>query len=322
MCDGVHGKMSAQCEDAVDAVVVLSSGCMRWLSLNRAQFSGLAEATERALAPEPTEKEREFKVLGEIALMLMICGRLEPRSNSLEYNSVLSAFCTAVERIRLGPEHAFSNLRLLMNVTLAFEANGRDSSKFRECIAYLMRQNLLHVRDQTPWGILGLTYFLDKCELPHNLQKNDDLLNWSILRSRPPLHSLSIHDKYALSHLFLFFGDFGLRRNFFTVLPDYESISLYLDEVVASCLLDADWDLVGEFLIAYECIGVRGSGMRNYAWEQYARHQMPGGEIEAPRWVQQKYSSSERDPRKHFQLHYHQTLVGIIASTLYLQRNE
>ncbi len=247
--------MRPQREDVVDAVAVLSSGCMRWLSFNRALFNGLAETSQ--IAPQSTRKAREFKVLGEIALMLMICGRLEPRLNLSEYNSVLSAFFTAIERIRLSPEHAFSNLRLLMNVTLALEANRCDSSKFRECIAHLMRQNLLHMHDQTPWSILGLTYFLDLCDLPHTLPKNDELLNWSILRSRPPLHLLSTHDRYALSHLFLFLGDFGVKKSFFTVLPDYELISLYLDEVTASCLLDEDWDLVGEFLIAYECIGVK-----------------------------------------------------------------
>ena len=91
--------------------------------------------------------------------------------------------------------------------------------------------------------------------MPHDLPRNNELYYWSILRSRPPLHFLSTHDKYALSRGLFFLGDFGARKEFFLKQPDYDLLSNYIDEVTTSCLIDEDWDLLGEFLIGYECIG-------------------------------------------------------------------
>jgi hypothetical protein len=267
--------------------------------------------------PSKIAQGTKYKILGETALMLTICARCGKQASSLEYNSILTAFRAAIERLRAPSEDAYSNIRLLLSFTLALEANGFPADRFREGISRLLRQNLLCLRDQTPWGILALTYFLDLCGMPHDLPRNNELYYWSILRSRPPLHFLSTHDKYALSHLLFFLGDFGARKEFFLKQPDYDLLSNYIDEVTTSCLIDEDWDLLGEFLIGYECIGESKSQIQDYAWERYLAHQKPGGEIEAPRRVLKKYIASERETKENFELYYHQTLIGIIASTLY-----
>jgi hypothetical protein len=48
------------------------------------------------------------------------------------------------------------------------------------------------------------------------------------LRSRPPLHLISTHDKYAITHLLFFLGDFGRRTKFFRALEDYDELCDYV----------------------------------------------------------------------------------------------
>lgn len=306
--------MQAHHKNSAAAISTFSSECLRWVSSNSVAFNDIHEPSK--IAPGT-----KYKILGEIALMLTIWARCGRQASSLEYNNILSAFRAAIERIQAPSEDAYSNIRLLLSFTLALETNGLPADRFREGISRLLRQNVLCLRDQTPWGILAVTYFLDLCGLPHDHPRNNELYKWSILRSKPPLHFLSTHDKYALSHLLFFLGDFGARKEFFLRQPDYDLLSNYIDEVTASCLIDEDWDLLGEFLIGYECIGESKSQMRDYAWEQYLAHQKPGGEIEAPPRVLKKYMTSEHSMKRNFELYYHQTLIGIIASGLYLQRD-
>jgi hypothetical protein len=305
-------------DDLTAAVASHSAGCVRWFSSN----AGLLQRTaERANGHQQDPKRvSSYKILGEIGLMLMVCGRSGKFARSKDYQEILSAFDSAVGKIRLPTEDPSSSLRFLLGATLALEANELNSDRFREDSNRLLRQDLLHVLDQTPWSILSLTYFLDRCGMRHGLPSLEELYSWSILRSRPPLHFLATHEMYALSHLIFFLGDFGGNIAFFTRLPDHQSISKYIDHVTAACLIEEDWDLTGEFLIGYECVGVDQSPMRDFAWRQLVRHQLPQGQIDVPRRIQKK-DHSEASQLDTFERHYHQTLVGVIASTLYAQRH-
>lgn len=292
---------------------------MGWFS-SKAEL--LREIAEREDGHPHPERVSGYKVLGEIGLMLMVCGRSGKLSHSKDYQEILSAFSLAVGKISLPTADPTSNLRFLLGVTLALEANGVSSDRFRETATCILRQDLLRVLDQTPWSIVSLTYFLDRCNIRHSCSSVQDLYNCSILHSRPPLHLLSTHELYALSHLLFFFGDFGWNRSFFTQLPENRSLSRYIDHVTAACLIDEDWDLTGEFLIGYECIGgVDRSPICDFAWRQFLRHQLPEGQIDLPRRIRKSGDHAGVDPLETFERHYHQTLVGMIASTLYQQRD-
>jgi hypothetical protein len=301
------------------SVALLSAGCLRWFSSNAEVVQRIAERADSH--QQERKRAGAYKILAEIGLMLMVCGRSGKLSRSKDYQEILSGFDSAVDTMRLPTEDPSSSLRFLLGVTLALEANGLDGDRFREDANRILRQDLLRVRDQTPWSIVSLSYFLDRCGIRHGLPSVEELYSWSILRSRPPLHVLSTHEMYALSHLMFFFGDFGRNCAFFTRLPDHGPLSTYVDHVTAACLIEGDWDLTGEFLIGYECVGVDVSPMRVFAWRQILQHQLPTGQIDVPRRIDTKNDHSDASQLNTFERHYHQTLVGIIASGLYAQRH-
>jgi hypothetical protein len=144
-------------DDLTAAVASHSAGCVRWFSSN----AGLLQRTaERANGHQQDPKRvSSYKILGEIGLMLMVCGRSGKFARSKDYQEILSAFDSAVGKIRLPTEDPSSSLRFLLGATLALEANELNSDRFREDSNRLLRQDLLHVLDQTPWSILSLTYW-------------------------------------------------------------------------------------------------------------------------------------------------------------------
>ena len=300
------------------SVASFSAGCVRWLSSNAKLFLEIAE--QASGHSHPPQRVSGYKVLGEIGLMLTVCQRGAKSAGSGDFQEILSAFETSVGTIRLPTEDPSSSLRFLLGVTLALEVNGLNSDRFREASDRILRHNLLHLLNQTPWGIVSLTYFLDRCGIRHGLPSFEELYSWSILRSRPPLHFLSTHELYALSHLIFFFGDFGGNSAFFTRRPDHKALSTYIDHLTATCLIEGDWDLMGEFLIGYECICVDQSPMRDLAWRHILQHQLPDGQIDVPRRILKKNGLSGNSQIDTFERHYHQTRVGIIASSLYAQR--
>ncbi|EJL57841.1 hypothetical protein PMI09_00816 [Rhizobium sp. CF122] len=302
------------------SVTSLSAGCVRWFSSNAKLFLEIAERPNGH--QQSPRRVSGYKILGEVGLMLMACGRSGKLASSGDFQEILYAFDAAVGKIRFPTEDPSSSLRFLLGVTLALEVNGLNSDRFREASSRILRQDLLHVLDQTPWSIVSLTYFLDRCGIRHGLPSFEELYSWSILRSRPPLHFLSTHELYALSHLIFFLGDFGGNSAFFTRLPDHKSLSTYIDHVTAACLIEGDWDLMGEFLIGYECICVDQSPMRDFAWRQILQQQLPDGQIAVPRRIQKKNDHSGASQLDTFERHYHQTLVGIIASSLYAKRHD
>jgi hypothetical protein len=314
-----HGLFLKAPSETVSSVLRFSSGCLRWLSSHDERFRILGNFAQDG--QQPTRQGTSLKVIGEVGLMLMVCGRAGPGGALPHYGDIWLAFSSVIEGLQRPTEDAYSNLRLFLNIVLALEANGKDARRFRDLIALLLRRDLLALRDLTPWGILAVTYFLDLCGIPHAFPSGRQLYEWSILRSKPALHSLTTHDKYALSHLLFFLSDFGANNGFFRALPDHQMLVHYLDELTASCLVEQDWDLLGEFLIGYECVGAEQSPTRDHALDHYLACQKPGGEIELPLRVKANCKTLKFDAEKEFEMYYHQTLVAVIFSALYLRKN-
>jgi hypothetical protein len=291
---------------------------LTWLAANRRHFAG----GDGELGTQQPWGASGFKALGEIALMLFVIGRAPGFTPSAEYSRVLETFCAIMERTRPPIETPVSCLRIYMNAVLAVEANGLDGSRFRDILERVLRQPLSRVTDQTPWGILGISYFLDHCGIEHSYPPPRAIYERSLLRSRPQLHLMSAHDKYAVTHLLLFLGDFGRRSAFFRGLEDAGELREYLDELTASVLLEEDWDLLGEYLIGYECLSYRDSPLCALGWKELLAHQRSSGEIEPPRHVSQAQKDASPGPAKLFGVHYHQTLVALMACALILQVDE
>jgi hypothetical protein len=311
-----HGDTVVANISRADVTSTLTKG-LSWLSANRRYFAG----GESELDPQQPSSAG-FKALGEIALMLFIIGRAPGFAPPSDYGRILETFCAIMQRVRPPIETHVSCLRIYMNAVLAVEANGIDGSRFRDVLDRVLRQPLCRLLDQSPWGISGLSYFLDHCGIAHSYPPPRTIYELSILRSRPQLHLLSTLDKYAVTHLLFFLGDFGRRSDFFRAMEDARELREYLDELTASAILEEDWDLLGEFLIGYECIAYRASPLRALGWQELLAHQRLGGEIELPRRVAKAQKDVSPGPSELFSLYYHQTLVALMASTLVLQPDE
>src|ERR1700722_2006005 len=106
--------MPAHYKNSAAAISTFSSGCLGWVSSNSVAFKDIYE-------PSKIAQGTKYKILGETALMLTICARCGKQASSLEYNSILTAFRAAIERLRAPSEDAYSNIRLLLSFTLALE---------------------------------------------------------------------------------------------------------------------------------------------------------------------------------------------------------
>jgi hypothetical protein len=91
----------------------------------------------------------------------------------------------------------------------------------------------------------------------------DDLLNFSILRSRAHPFYMTQTDAYAITHAIMYSTDFGRHR-----LPaalDLQRVRDMVQEGLAWHIVSEDFDLLVEYLICAECVGTRASPYARFA---------------------------------------------------------
>lgn len=93
----------------------------------------------------------------------------------------------------------------------------------------------------------------------------DDLLAFSILRSRAHPFYMTQTDAYAITHAIMYVTDFG--RNMLPAVLDMQRVCEMVEQGIAWHIVSEDFDLLVEYLICAECVGL---GFSPYA--RLARH--------------------------------------------------
>jgi hypothetical protein len=198
-----------------------------------------------------------------------------------------------------------------MEMYASFVRAGYRHRPLEALCAHLVGLRAARVRELAPHDQLAVVVAARQLGLPAPVDPLV-LVERTWLGGQPEPWMLDAAAAYALTHTVFHLTDFGADP---CGLPQelQKYLHLWLPVWVEVVTETKAWDLLAELLIVDACL----TAPQTYpqAWEYLALGQYPDG------MLPQSIPQALRDPEKEFRIHYHPTLVAVIAGTLAVSRS-
>jgi hypothetical protein len=211
------------------------------------------------------------KFVTEAALLLLLSRRAEPVADALtDPNDRLAD--------RLGPLIRNERLRGMLITTpqsaatlgaghIFLTVSGNADPHFEALVKSALDDGFGETVERVPYRQLDQRW-------TRNLQRHDalpvdDLLSHSILNSRAHPFYMTQGDAYAVTHAVMYATDFG--RNALPLSLDRNRVHDMILSGLAWHIVSQDFDLLIEYLMCAECVGLRDSAHAQFGWHVVRR---------------------------------------------------
>ena len=177
--------------------------------------------------------------------------------------------------------------------------------------------------ERVPFQLMNLRLSLELADLANTLPSIDAIYGSSILANELSAAYISHSSAYAITHIIMFSSKYGTDRR--SVPPQLRSkrIDRLLSDMIVCLCQERHWDLLGEFLFAWECLELPASSLTERAWKVFLDAQRDDGSFPsgAPNRLDAAANSDLGEQKTtDFKESYHTTLVGILAASSVLRR--
>ena len=189
---------------------------------------------------------------------------------------------------------------------------GHRSDNLESTLKLLARSDMARVLPQTPWGSLAVRRNLNWLGLANRPDSQDSALYVNAL-AEPWVMSSDI--AYAITHEVFYLTDFGRETLDDSEVKDYLAIWLpYWARIFWS---QQDYDVSGEFAMAYRCLGLRDASVTDLLLP-ILEAQTSTGYVPGPKGAgNYLHRIGDSLSRREFLAHYHTTLVAIMACAMH-----
>ncbi|GEM_PF-4024375 len=167
---------------------------------------------------------------------------------------------------------------------LVLRANG-DFEPYRPYIQAVLDNAWSRTAEMPPYRLLELRFFADHLDLRHRMPSAKTLAGRTVLMNAPSPALIGEAECYALAHAILYLTDLGRA----SAQAGGTSLAAYigglLSTLVGVNVIDGNFDLVSELLLAAGCLHLEGSYEIDAAWLELNRAQWADGCITPRRQV-------------------------------------
>jgi hypothetical protein len=211
---------------------------------------------------------------------------------------------------------------------------GFQDLELRRRIQSAVDAGLVEHIERPPHRLLEVRLSLDWAGAVHSLPPMGELISETILGRPLCTPWLSREAIYAVTHVVMFAARFGLKQwSLPSPVPVTRTRAVLCDLMVIACQ-DSEWDLLGELLLCWDCLGLEPSSLTAAAWVSFLsarqddgtflpRRSEPAGvtETNSKDGSTSNQAVGGRASKAHgFDLVYHTTLVAILAGTVRIRR--
>jgi hypothetical protein len=182
--------------------------------------------------------------------------------------------------------------------------------------------------ERLPHRLLELRAALDWAGVMHSLPSMADICAQTILGGALSAYLLSDSAIYAITHVIIFGSRFGLRQE---ALPEWlrsTPVRRLLCDLLVVASQARNWDLLGELLLCWDCIGFEHDLVTTAGWASFREaFRADGAVLPSPeKGVEGEIKTDGKaakyaDEASDFDLVYHTTLVAVLAGTVRLYRS-
>jgi hypothetical protein len=210
----------------------------------------------------------------------------------------------------------------------AVDELGGDAGELRHRLQSAVDVGALSQIERLPHRLLELRAALDWAGVVHSLPPTCDICAQTILGKALSTSLLSDSAIYAITHVILFGSRFGLMQG---ALPEWlrsAPVRSLLCDLLVVTSQARNWDLLGELLLGWECIGFEHDLVITAGWASFLdAFRADGAVLPSPaKGVDGKAKpeamlAEHADESSDFDHVYHTTLVAVLAGTVLLNRS-
>lgn len=298
------------CAKSLDAA---KTSAMEWVLLNLPRF-------------DPFSSGKDFTILAgqrvtELATMLYSYAHI----NSDRESSVVTTIADALFNIQENPAFRDRMVRspaefiLFADLCGVLSLFGIEAGYLRSLSQKLVNAGFLDQIERVPHRMMDVRMTLEWSGLHHDWPSQDVLIGSSICSKPFNPALLDEASIYSLTHVIMFYYEFGVKAGLGWPCGSLTQTGEAISALLVSCCQEKHWDLVGELLLCWECLGLGSTGVYERVWSSFLSAQRGTGAFLGP----EKYMTEERvsawDGSREFELCYHTTMIAIIAVSVRLR---
>ena len=295
--------------DATNLASGPAGRALAWLVAERSRFL--------PAHPGPLS-QADVKAVSELALLLNSLRRqgfalagsqrvaVEVLTDTLEAASERSASST---RVIASPADVV--FHAILGYALA--SRGPVGAQHRRLVTRAIAAGALDHAERVPHLLMEERMVLDWLGIPHHLPSWEGLIAASMLGR--PLRAVRLHERtaYQLTHDIMFVAGFDPAPAPALALLDRANLRLVLSDLIVRFAGEQHWDLLGEFLLCWDCLHLpHEDGVHGQAWRLLLEQQSGDGSFHGPPQAA-KGGEVPREGTDLFARRYHPTLVAIMA---------
>jgi hypothetical protein len=280
---------------------------MRWVEQHFEQFDPTpGSSVDLALAGG--------KAFMELSVATLMYARYAARPDE----DLLLRFATFLCDVRARPHFRDRVLRSPTEWVLHADLNsvltelGHPDAKVSHSLQRAVDAGFLEHQERVPHRMMDIGLSLQWAGIDANWPDQDSLRAGSILGSLPSDLYLDLQTWYALTHVIIFQTDYGCH-------PPSVIQPAGLSDLLATLMIlsaqERDWDILGEFLLCWDCLGLEQHAITAAGWRLFLAAQQQDGSFLGP----ESRRSAEREKsceEQVFRARYHTTIVAVIALSL------
>ncbi len=210
----------------------------------------------------------------------------------------------------------------------AVDVLGGDAGELRHRLQTAVDAGVISQIERLPHRLLELRVALDWAGVVHELPPLNDICAETILGKALSAPLLSDSAIYAITHVIFFASRFGLVKR---ALPDWlrsAAVRTLLCDLLVVASQARNWDLLGELLLCWDCIGFQHDLVSTAGWATFLdafRHDgavppSPASGVNSSTKAEDMVAE-HADEKSDFHRVYHTTLVAVLAGTALLNRS-
>lgn len=285
---------------------------MRFPEEMRKALSWLRDQEGR-FSPVGTLPPRTEKAAAELALMVSVL----LSSGASPDDPLFGRLVDLVESIGTRPDIRYRPIRRTADVLMhalilaVLDRSGRPAEEHRTVVQHAAAAGILDNVERLPYHMMEESLLLEWTGVDAGLPGRQAVAAQSMLSRHLRAVAFDERATYHLTHDIIFLAGLDPAIPVPADTVDHRNLSRLLADLIVSFVAESHWDLVGELLLSWDCLGLPRDTLYFRSWDLFMSQQSADGSFPGP--PVPVGESEQDDAAARFHHRYHTTLVAVLA---------
>jgi hypothetical protein len=270
---------------------------------------------EQRFSPVGIFAPRTEKAAAELALMVAVL----LSSGSSADEPLVARLVDLVEDIGSRPDIRYRPVRRSADVLLhalilaVLDRSGRPAQEHRTVIENAVTARILDSVDRLPHHMMEESLVFEWAGVDAGLPGRQAIAARSMLSRHLSAIAFDERATYHLTHDIMFLAGLDPATPVPADAVDHGNLGGLLADLLVSFAAAGHWDLVGELLLSWDCLGLPRDTLYLRSWNLFLGQQSVDGSFPGPPAPRGDSQDAQEGDADRFQHRYHTTLVAVLA---------